>query len=77
MWGIRNLQISGNAANRSLLFHPLTADKLMEGAQTFVTFLLPDRFNLYTAAPVFWNAITILVLISLYRFDFLVLENIM
>ena len=47
-WVIRNMLVSGNAANRSLLYHPLTADKLQEGTQTLISFLFPDRFNLYS-----------------------------
>jgi hypothetical protein len=63
-WGIRNLLISGNAANRSLLFHPLTVDKLKEGTQTLLAFLFPNRFDLYPLAPAFWDGLTILILFT-------------
>jgi hypothetical protein len=64
LWGMRNLMVSGNAANRSLLFHPLTVDKLKEGTQSFLAFLFPNRFDPYPLAPAFWDGLTILILFA-------------
>lgn len=64
-WGLRNTLISGNPANRSLLFHPLTADKLQEGTRTFLSFLLPDRFNVYDIAPAVWDTLAVLSLFGM------------
>lgn len=64
-WGLRNLMISGNPANRSLLFHPLTTDKLQEGTRTFLSFLLPDRFIVYDNAPAVWDTLAVLSLFGL------------
>lgn len=58
-WFTRNLMVSGTAANRSLLYHPLTVDKLQEGTQTLLQFLFPDRFNLHPIAPAFWDGFAI------------------
>lgn len=65
IWGGRNLLISGNPANRTLLFHPLTLDKLKEGTQSFLSFLFPDRLHLYSFSPAFWDGFTILILFTL------------
>lgn len=65
IWFIRNLLVSGNAANRSLLYHPLTADKLQEGVQTFTTFLFPERLNLYSRAPGLWGGFAVLIVFLL------------
>ncbi|HEX7555253.1 MAG TPA: hypothetical protein VF338_01420 [Leptolinea sp.] len=59
IWMSRNLLVSGNPANRTLLFHPLTLDKVQEGTQTLMAFLLPNRLNLYPAAPQLWDGLTI------------------
>lgn len=65
LWFARNLAVSGNAANRSLLYHPLTTDKLREGVQTLMTFLFPERFNLYDKFPVLFNGLAVLVIFAL------------
>jgi len=65
VWVVRNMLITGTAANRSLLYHPLTADKLQEGAQTLLTFLFPDRLNLYALASGFWDGFAILLVFGL------------
>lgn len=54
-WFGRNLAVSGNAANRSIGFHPLTPDKVREGVETFWAWLLPERFNLPEKIPLFWD----------------------
>lgn len=61
-WFTRNLIISGTAANRSLLYHPLTVDKLQEGTQTLLQFLFPDRLNLHSLSPTFWDGFAIAII---------------
>ncbi len=70
-WFVRNIMVSGTAANRSLLYHPLTIDKLQEGTQTFLAFLFPDRFNLHQAAPLFWDGFTVLMIFSMIALVYL------
>jgi hypothetical protein len=65
LWFARNLAVSGNAANRSLLYHPLTTDKLQEGASTLMTFLFPERLNLYDKFPALFNGLAVLVIFGL------------
>jgi hypothetical protein len=65
LWFARNMAVSGNAANRSLLYHPLTTDKLQEGAQTLMTFLFPERFNLYDKFPAPSNTLAVFVIFAL------------
>ncbi len=65
IWMIRNMRISGTAANRSFLYHPLTADKLQEGTQTLLAFLFPDRFNLYGYFPGEWDALATVFILGL------------
>ncbi len=40
-WSIRNRLEAGNATNRALVWHPITADKLEQGLRTFSEFLIP------------------------------------
>lgn len=64
-WVARNMMVSGTAANRSLLYHPLTTDKLQEGTQTLLSFLFPERLNLYLLSPHFWGGFAISLIIGL------------
>lgn len=75
LWFARNLAVSGNAANRSLLYHPLTTDKLREGAQTLTTFLFPERFDLYGKFPVIFNGFALLVIFTLVALVYLFWKN--
>jgi hypothetical protein len=75
LWFARNLAVSGNAANRSLLYHPLTTDKLQEGAQTLMTFLFPERFNLYDKFPALFNTLAVLVIFALVAQVYLFWKN--
>jgi 4-amino-4-deoxy-L-arabinose transferase-like glycosyltransferase len=63
-WFIRNIQVSGSAANRSLLYHPLTIDKLQEGTRTLLAFLFPNRLNLHQAAPILWDGFAVLMILG-------------
>jgi hypothetical protein len=42
IWALRNALVSGNAANRMLSFHPIPADKYLEGLRNFWGWLLPS-----------------------------------
>lgn len=64
-WFGRNLTVSGNAADRSIGFHPLTSDKVREGVVTLWTWLLPERFNLVEKGPFFWDLLTYTLLAAL------------
>jgi hypothetical protein len=61
-WVVRNMMVSGTAANRSLLYHPLTIDKLQEGTRTLLEFLFPNRLNLHQAASMLWDGFAVLML---------------
>lgn len=63
LWMARNLIVSGNAANRSIGFHPLTLDKIREGVETFWVWILPNRFNLTQKIPALWDILTYLFII--------------
>ncbi|MHC1783404.1 MAG: glycosyltransferase family 39 protein [Anaerolineaceae bacterium] len=65
VWLLRNMLAAGTAANRSIGFHPLTADKIREGVVTFWAWLLPERFNLVDRFPVFWDLLTYTLLACL------------
>ncbi len=75
-WFARNLMVSGTAANRSLLFHPLTLDKLQEGTQTLLTFLFLDRLDVYAFLPAFWNGFAITLIIGLIALVYYFWRNI-
>lgn len=64
-WVARNMMVSGTAANRSLLYHPLTSDKLREGTQTLLSFLFPERLNLYEHFPRLSDSFAISLIIAL------------
>ncbi len=74
-WVIRNMLVSGNAANRSLLYHPLTGDKLQEGTQTLISFLFPERFNLYSLSPRICDGLAVLVIFGVIGLVFLFWRN--
>ncbi len=40
-WSIHNEIVAGNATNRSLVWHPVTAEKLQQGLHTFAEFIVP------------------------------------
>jgi hypothetical protein len=65
VWLVRNMLAAGTAANRSIGFHPLTADKIREGVVTFWSWLLPERFNLVNRMPIFWDLLTYALLAGL------------
>lgn len=71
VWVVRNMLVAGTAANRSLLYHPLTGDKLEEGTQTLLAFLFPNRFNLYPAAPLLWDGFAMLMVFSVIALVFI------
>lgn len=70
-WVVRNMLVAGTAVNRSLLFHPQTADKLQEGTQTLLTFLFPNRFDLYSVAPPVWDGLAVLLIFGMIALVFL------
>lgn len=58
VWIIRNVMVSGNIANRSISFHPITINQITECINTFSLW-----FNLPTAFP-FVGKIFILLIVS-------------
>jgi len=46
VWSLRNLSVTGNAANRPIFFHPLPPDKWYEGLRNFWGWLLPGTSSL-------------------------------
>jgi len=71
-WILRNILITGNPANRALLFHPVSEDKFRDGIQTFWNWLFPDEFvtvhdwstSLGILLIIIISAITIWVLVN-------------
>ena len=67
-WSIRNEIVAGNATNRSLVWHPVTAEKLQQGLRTFAEFLVPVegwRSALLKTPEVFMVAIVLIAIILL------------
>ena len=64
-WSVRNALITGNPANRNLVFHPIPAYKFQEGIQNFWQWLLPNRFVQVETPFSIWGAATGLLLIIL------------
>lgn len=62
-WMVRNALITGNAANRTLVFHPILADKYLEGLTNFWEFLLPDRIVSMEHNSAIWTAAFSLVIV--------------
>jgi 4-amino-4-deoxy-L-arabinose transferase-like glycosyltransferase len=54
-WMVRNFMVTGNAANRQFIFHPIPRDKLEEGLSQFWGWLLPDRGNLVERFLPYWG----------------------
>lgn len=67
-WSIRNRIEAGNATNRSLAWHPVTAETLEQGLRTFSEFLVPIeewRRELFKMPEFFLAIIVIISLIVL------------
>jgi len=54
-WMVRNFLVTGNAANRQFLFHPIPKDKLDEGLTQFWSWLLPEKGNLVERFLPYWG----------------------
>ena len=67
-WMIRNFLVTGNAANRQFIFHPIPKDKLDEGLTQFWGWLLPDRGNLVERFLLYWGWIFVGALVILLGF---------
>ncbi|MCB0117797.1 MAG: phospholipid carrier-dependent glycosyltransferase [Anaerolineales bacterium] len=64
-WGIRNRLLADNATNRTLIYHPITAENIQLGISNAATFLLPVdawRHRLINVPNLFAVIITILIL---------------
>lgn len=44
-WSIRNFLVSSNATNRTILYHPVRPEVLLEGVSNFWNWLLPQAFS--------------------------------
>jgi hypothetical protein len=65
VWTVRNFLASGNAANRTILYHPIPAQKIMDGLYNFWVWLLPERFGLIDKLLPFWNVLFFVLLAGL------------
>ncbi len=65
VWTVRNIIASGNAANRTILYHPIPAQKILDGLHNFWGWLLPERFGLVDKLLPFWNVVFFVLLAGL------------
>lgn len=64
-WGIRSRLVAGNATNRALVWHPVTAERLEQGLRTFSEFLVPVeewRRELFKTPEIFIAAVGVILL---------------
>ncbi|MBI9043059.1 MAG: phospholipid carrier-dependent glycosyltransferase [Anaerolineaceae bacterium] len=59
IWLIRNMMVTENAANRQVLFHPLSQEKINEGLLNFWGWLLPETGGIIEKILVFWEYVFI------------------
>ena len=64
-WTVRNFVVSGNAANRTILYHPIPAQKILDGVHNFWIWLLPERYGLIDKLLPFWNGLFYVLLAGL------------
>ena len=67
-WSIRNRIEAGNATNRSLAWHPVTAETLEQGLRTFSEFLVPVeewRRPLFKTPEIFMAVIAVISIVVL------------
>ena len=65
VWSLRNIRVSGNAANRPVYWHPLSADKWNEGLGNFWGWLLPEAGGLIEDRYWFWGIVIAALLLAL------------
>jgi hypothetical protein len=63
IWLVRNMIVSENPANRSLIWHPIPLRKIQEGLQNFWGWLLPETFGIIEKFLTIWGIIFALLLI--------------
>jgi 4-amino-4-deoxy-L-arabinose transferase-like glycosyltransferase len=54
-WTVRNVIVSGTAANRTLLYHPIPLSHIVDGIHNFWSWLLPERFGILDHLVTLWN----------------------
>ena len=64
-WTVRNFLASGNAVNRTILYHPIPAQKILDGLHNFWSWLLPERYGLVDKLLPFWNVLFFVLLVGL------------
>ncbi|MBI3169879.1 MAG: phospholipid carrier-dependent glycosyltransferase [Chloroflexi bacterium] len=66
-WGIRNRLLADNATNRTLVYHPITAENVQLGISNFTTFLLPveEWRRVLIKIPNLFTAILIIFILAL------------
>lgn len=62
MWMVRNVQTSGTATNREVIYHPITLSKIKAGIVNVLQWLLPGARSLVVVACV----LAVIIIISLY-----------
>ena len=65
VWSLRNIRVSGNAANRPVYWHPLSTDKWNEGLGRFWGWLLPEAGGLIEDRYWFWGIVIAVLLLAL------------
>lgn len=65
VWSLRNVRVSGNATNRPVYWHPLSADKWNEGLGNFWGWLLPEVGGLIEERFWFWGIVIAALLSAL------------
>lgn len=64
-WSLRNILVSGNAANRPISWHPISPEKWFEGLRNFWGWLLPDIFNLVDTHLLFLGIMLVIILVTI------------
>lgn len=72
-WLIRNTIVSGNAANRQILIHPLTAADLQHGVLIFWRWIFPERYRSLENPTLWMSAAFIIFILLLICFIILVM----
>ena len=65
VWTVRNFLASGNAANRTILYHPIPTQKILDGLHNFWLWLLPERFGFVDKLLPFWDIVFFVLLLGL------------
>ena len=65
IWSIRNALLTGNFANRTIYYHPISEHKWFEGIANFWDWIFPGNFNLYGRSPKLFMWLLIIIIFSI------------